>query len=85
MSFFGRKMVWKDFAGIFPGQQLSGQLGRKEVRQSLCVHCVPVCLGVHGAAGPSLDSSSCGRQEKETESKRSSTGELPLLFCSSKT
>ena len=44
MSFFGRKMVWKDFAGIFPGQQLSGQLGRKEVRQSLCVHCVPVCL-----------------------------------------
>ena len=44
MSFFCRKMVWKDFAGIFPGQQLSGQLGRKEVRQSLCVHCVPVCL-----------------------------------------
>ena len=39
-------MVWKDFAGIFPGQRLSGQLGRKEVRQSLCVHCVPVCACV---------------------------------------
>ena len=46
MSFFCRKMVWKDFAGIFPGQQLSGQLRRKEVRQSLCVHCVPVCACV---------------------------------------
>ena len=40
---FCRKMVWKDFAGIFPGQQLSGQLGRKEVRQSLCVLCSCVC------------------------------------------